>query len=280
MKMSRGIGHGCKLTDAEFDRLIGGLERGVSSGGSDELSLRARQHLRECERCRELYAWVSEEVTTEEAIPAVYGRIRRMVVASLEPVSPLPSTRALAIRFLIAFGLFGLPIVGVLGFAGFQRMGLIQLIGVTAILALGAAVLSYSLAWEMIPGSLKRFSPWAAVLVLATGFAACIGILFPWGAPKALVQGWRCSVMGAGIAAPAAVLFWLLVRRGTPLSRETIGCVLGGFVGLFAVTVMQFSCSRQEAGHLLVWHGGVLLATTLTGILIAGAFSRFRIPSS
>lgn len=281
MKMPAEMDGGCKLIDAELDRQFGKQGRGAPSEARQELSRRARQHLKECERCRELYEWVSVEVTTEEITPAVYSRIRRTLQATLEPVSPLPSTRALAIRFLVAFGLFALPIGGILGFAGFHRMGLAQLIGVTVILAVGAAALSFSLAWEMIPGSLMPFSTWVAVVVLAAGFLGCIGILFPWRTPKAFVaQGWPCSVMGAGIAVPAALLFWMLVRRGTPLSRETLGGALGALAGLLGVTVMQFSCSRQEAGHLLIWHGGVLLATTLTGILIARAFRRFSIPSS
>jgi hypothetical protein len=228
-----------------------------------------------------LYEWVSAEVNADELAPAVYGRIQRKLQATLEPVSPLPSTPALAIRFLVAFSLFALPIGGILGFAGFHRMGVEQLIGVTVILAVGAAALSFSLAWEMIPGSRRPFSTGLAVAVLAASFLGCVAILFPWRTPKAFVaQGWPCSVMGAGIAVPAAVLFWLLVRRGTPLSRETLGGALGALAGLLGVTVMQFSCSRQEAGHLLVWHGGVLLATTLTGILIARAFRHFSVSSS
>jgi len=173
-------------------------------------------------------------------------------------------------QFLLAFALFALPGGGILGFAGFQRMGLPQFIGVTGILAVGAAVLSLSLAWQMAPGSLQRFSTGAAITALALGFLGCVGILFPWHAPKAFVaQGWPCSVVGVTIAMPAALLFWILARRGAPLSREALGGALGAIAGLLGVTVLQFSCSRQEAGHLLVWHGGVLAVSTLMGILIA-----------
>jgi hypothetical protein len=275
---------GCKLIDAELDRHFG-ASSGLSAeargkGLRPELSRQARQHLEECERCRGLYEWISAEVTAAEAAPALYGKIRSALQSTLEPVSPLPSTRALATQFLVAFGLFVLPVSGILGFAGFHRMGLVQLIGVTVILAVGAATLSFSLAWQMTPGTLRRFSTSVAVVVLAAGFLGCIGILFPWRAPKAFVaQGWPCSVMGASIAVPAAALFWLLVRRGAPLSRETLGGALGAIAGLLGVTVLQFSCSRQEAIHLLVWHGGVLVLTTLTGILVARAFKHFSVRS-
>jgi len=270
----------CKLIDAELDRHFG-----ASGGLSTEaygkglrlgLSRQARQHLEECERCRGLYEWISGEVKAGEPPPALYRKIQRTLQASLEPVSTLPSAQTLVIQFLVAFGLFALPIGGILGFAGFHRMGLVQLIGIAAILAMGAAALSFSLAWQMIPGSVQRFSTGVAIAVLAAGFLGCVGILFPWRTPEAFVaQGWPCSAMGASIAVPAAGLFWLLVRRGARLSRETLGGALGAIAGLLGVTVMQFSCSRQEAGHLLVWHGGVLVVTTLTGILIASAFTHF-----
>jgi len=275
MKMPAETTGGCNLIDAELDRYFAS-GRAAPAVSRPVLSLQARQHLKECERCSELYRWISAEVTAGEAAPALYSKIRRTLQSTLEPVSPLPLTRALATQFLVAFGLFALPISGILGFAGFHRMGLVQLIGVALILAVGAAALSISLAWQMTPGSLKRFSTSVAVVVLAAGFLGCVGILFPWRTPTAFVaQGWPCSVMGASIAVPAAALFWLLVRRGAPLSRETLGGALGAIAGLLGVTVLQFSCSRQEAIHLLVWHGGVLVVTTLTGILIARAFKRF-----
>jgi hypothetical protein len=271
---------GCKLIDAELDRHFGG-SGGLSAeacgkGLRPELSRQARQHLEECERCRGLYEWISGEIAVGEPSPALYRKARLMLQDSLEPISPLPSTRILVIQFLVAFGLFALPIGGILGFAGFHRMGAVQLIGISAILAVGAAALSFSLAWQMIPGSVQRFSTGVAIAVLAAGFLGCVGILFPWRTPERFIaQGWPCSAMGVSVAAPAAVLFWLLVRRGARLSREALGGALGAIAGLLGVTVMQFSCSRQEAGHLLVWHGGVLVITTLTGILTARALTHF-----
>ena len=43
----------------------------------------------------------------------------------------------------------------------------------------------------------------------------------------------------------------------------------GAIASLFGATVLQFTCNRQEAGHLLVWHGGVFVASILMGVLIA-----------
>jgi hypothetical protein len=58
------------------------------------------------------------------------------------------------------------------------------------------------------------------------------------------------------------------------LNVGTLGGTLGAIVGLLSATVLQFTCSLQEASHLLVWHGGVLLASTALGVGIARLVER------
>jgi hypothetical protein len=49
----------------------------------------------------------------------------------------------------------------------------------------------------------------------------------------------------------------------------TLGGTLGAIAGLLGATVLQFTCSRQEPGHMLVWHAGVILVSATVGALIA-----------
>lgn len=143
------------------------------------------------------------------------------------------------------------------------------------VLALGVALLSMSLSWQMTPGSLQRIPPRTAAPILTAGFLIGIAVLFPWRAPEAfLTRGWPCLKAGLMMALPAAALFWLVVRRGAVLNVGTLGGTLGAIVGLLSATVLQFTCSLQEAGHLLVWHGGVLLASTILGVCIARLVQR------
>ena len=62
---------------------------------------------------------------------------------------------------------------------------------------------------------------------------------------------------------------WLIVRRGAPLAVGTLGATIGAAAGLLGVTVLQFRCPLQEAPHLLVWHGGVLVLATVAGSAVA-----------
>jgi hypothetical protein len=89
-----------------------------------------------------------------------------------------------------------------------------------------------------------------------------------------LSRGWPCLALGSAIAIPGGVLFWLLTRRGVPLSASAFGGTLGAIAGLLGLTVLQFRCIYQDAAHLLVWHGGVLVLSITTGILVALAIER------
>jgi hypothetical protein len=100
------------------------------------------------------------------------------------------------------------------------------------------------------------------------GLLTAMGVLFPWSAaPQFVAQGWPCLLGGVSVAVPAAALLWLVVRRGAPLSMRTMGATLGATAGLLGVTVLQVKCPHQEALHLLVWHGSVLVIATGVGVL-------------
>lgn len=57
--------------------------------------------------------------------------------------------------------------------------------------------------------------------------------------------------------------------RGWVVARAAIGASVGALAGLLAASVLQFTRDRQDAGHLLVWHGGILLASIVLGMLVA-----------
>ena len=260
---------GCKLIDAELDRHF--------TAPDSELSVEARDHLRRCARCRELYQWIALPISFTDVSPESYGKVRRALQASLSPVSPLPSTRKMAILFLVVYVVSAFSTICILGFAGFHRMTSLQLPLVTGILIGGIALLSVSLARQMIPGTLQRFRTGVIVALLAAGIFAGIALLFPWLAPVGFVaRVWPCSLVGSTVAIVVGLEFWLLARRGAPLSAEALGGTIGAIAGLAGVTALQFSCSRQEAAHILVWHGGVLVVSILMGILTARAFRRLR----
>ncbi len=258
----------CRLVDAELDERFG--------SDTPTLSGEAQRHLQECARCRSLWNWIDASAPRSDLSPALQNEIESQLKRSLKPVKARPSIRTLATQFAAAFLLFVSPGIVMMGAAGFHEAGVPQVIGITLVLALAVALLSLSLAWQITPGSLHRVPPKTAPILLSAGFLLGIALLFPWSAPEAfLARGWPCLKMGLLAAIPAAVLFWVLARRGAPVAMGTLGGTLGGIAGLLGATILQFACSRQDAGHLLVWHGGILLVSIAVGVLVARTIVRF-----
>lgn len=269
MRTSEEISTDCKVIDAELDRA---LTAGEATGRTWKLSEQAREHLRKCERCRKLYEWFAMGVPSLEPSPVIYENIQSELKRSLRPVSPQPAPRVLAAQFLVVFLLFASPAIVMMGPAGLHEMTAVQLVGIVSVLVFGAGLLSLSLAWQMTPGSLHRVPPRVAIVSLAAGFVVGVAVLFPWRAPEAfLVRGLTCLKGGLLMAIPAGLLFWLLLRRGRTLGVGTAGATLGAMAGLLGASVLQLTCSRQDAGHLMVWHGGVLIVSIGLGVLAAKA---------
>ena len=259
----------CKSVDAELDRQFGGPVQ--------PLSPLARQHLDECERCTKLYQYLTQTAPAFAVSPELQRRISENAKKSLKPVSRLRSTSVRAAQLLIVFVLLAAAVTSIMKILGIEAMSPGQLAGISAVLALGVVLLSRSLAWQMTPGSLQRIPAWAAVAILGAGLLVGTIVLFPWQTPEAFVErGWHCLRTGLALAVPAAILFWLLVRRGAFLNLTTLGATLGAIAGLLSVTVLQFTCNMQEIAHLLVWHGGVLAISTVVGALIGRSVGHLR----
>jgi hypothetical protein len=266
--MLAGIKTDCKLVDAELDKQF--------AGRGSQLSIEVQRHLDECERCRTLYSYLAEEFPADTVSRDVEHQIVQTIQGSLKPVSRLRSTAAIAAQLMIVFLLISAAVISRMKVVGFEVMSLPQLIGISTILSFGVVLLALSLAWQMRPGSLRRIPEWASVGILAAGLLAGIVLLFPWKTPDAfVVRGWRCLRAGLILAVPVSLVFWFLVRRGAPLSLRSLGGTLGAIAGLLGVTVLQYTCDLQDIGHLLVWHGAVLVLATLAGALVGDCLSRF-----
>lgn len=261
----------CQQMDRELDALFPARDAGRPAGGLPESAL---AHLRHCERCGRLYQWLLEDAGTSAVSPAAVASARARLKQTLRPVTPQAPPRVLAAQFLLVFLLFSAPMIGMMGTTGLQVMNAVQLLGVLTVLVCGAALLSFSLAWQMSPGSLHRVPPRTAVVVLIAGFLAAMGVLFPWREPQAFLEhGWSCLKGGAMMAMPSGVLFWLMARRGHTLASGVLGATLGAMAGLLGASVLQFECDRGDAAHLVAWHGGVVVFSMLLGVAVSWCVS-------
>ena len=267
--MSAELKAACESVDMEFDRQFG--DAGFS------LSADARRHLDECERCRDLYSYLAAPAPMVSVPPELSDRVAQDLKSSLRPVKPTGSARRIAVQLFLAFAILAAAVASFMKPAGLQAMTRGELWGVAAALVIGAAVLSLSLAWQMIPGSLRRFSAETAIAVPAAAFLVTVAVLFPWRAPEEFFRaGWHCLRLGIALAVPVAVLCGSMVRRGARLGPGMLGATSGAGAGSVSVTILQANCEMQEAIHLLVWHGGVLAVSTVAGYLIGRSAGALR----
>jgi hypothetical protein len=70
---------------------------------------------------------------------------------------------------------------------------------------------------------------------------------------------------------PGALFFWLLVRRGAILFPKLIGAAAGGLAGLIGLSVLEINCRNLDVYHVLVWHGGVVVISSVAGALLGAA---------
>ena len=219
-----------------------------------------------------------ELVPTQEISPDLHRKISGALAASLKPVSPLPAASVLAGQFASIFLLFAVALIAMMGFSGFRTMDAWEALGVVAILAVGVSLFSLALAWQIRPGSREKIPSKLGWTCFGVGFLTGAALLFPWRGAEAFVsEGWPCLLAGSAVAIPGGILFWLLSRCGVPLSPGTFGGTLGAIAGLLGLTVLQFRCIHQNAAHLLVWHGSVLVLSITAGVLLALAIESFRV---
>ena len=241
----------------------------VLDGQGSLLSDEALHHLDQCPQCRTLYDWMSEVSPAASISPAREQRIAHSLQMSLPPVKPLPPLRVSIAKLIVLFVAACASFIAAMGTAGIARASLTQIVGIGVLLTTGVSLFSAMLAKQMRPGSYQPV-PWQIVLA-ATSLAllTAMGVLFPWDlGPRFVGQGLPCLLAGVSMAVPAAALLWLALRRGAPLSMITTGATLGATAGLLGVTALQVKCPHQEAPHLLVWHGSVLLIASGAGVLI------------
>jgi len=261
----------CKRIDAEFDRRFEVPDADISAEG--------RNHLASCARCRNLHHWIAERPAATGVSSELSRRIQSQLVASLTPVRPAASIQVCVLRFLTMFLAFAGGLVVTMGAEGLRQMSSAQFVGSGFLLVAGAVLFSLSLARQLAPGSRRSIPTWLAMALFGGTAVGGITLLFPWRMPGTSIGlSWQCSLRELAIAAPAAGLLWLLLRRSAPaLSATALGASVGAMAGLLAVTVLQFDCVYQQALHLLLWHWSVLAISAGAGALLGRLSSQFSL---
>jgi len=259
---------------SDLDLLLAGPAAGRT------LPAAADSHLRTCPRCRALIAALDQSIPVDSVKTEAITAIEQRLLENLAPARALPAKKLFFAAFLLIF--VALMAVGIahLGAFAWAELGLGRRIMISTSLGASAALLGYSLVQQMFPGSRHRISPALLPVVTFVCLTLILAALFEVGHSGHFIrEGMPCFEAGIPYAIPAAILFWLILRRGVVLSPWVTGGLCGALAGLIGVSVLEIHCTNFDLRHILVWHLGVGVSGALAGLFagwLGGVISRKR----
>lgn len=197
------------------------------------------------------------------------AEVRKEFTQSAAPVRPLPSNAAIMALCLGVFIALGVILAVPVGFYGFAKMSTPARWMEYSVLLLLALVLAGGVVEQMIPGSRRIMRPVWGVLIAIVLLSLTALLLFPdFDTTSFVPRGIGCLRYGLLSSIPAAGLTWLLMRRGF-IADPLGGAVSGGaFSGLLGAAVLALHCPIFSAPHIVVWHAGVIVVTSVAGACI------------
>jgi hypothetical protein len=197
-------------------------------------------------------------------------RVSDSIKTSLQPVRPLPPTWMLAGGMVLVCAAVALAGAARAGFFGIEKMNLFQRALIFPTLVVFAWVVGVALVHEMVPGSRHRIAP-GTLLMLVSGLVVSIfALLFrDYQTSDFFAAGIACLLTGLLFAFPAALLAWLVLRRGFAVNPVSAGLVTGTLAGLAGLAMLELHCQNFQAAHVLVWHIGVIPLSAAAGALVA-----------
>ena len=131
----------------------------------------------------------------------------------------------------------------------------------------GVGGLSLALVFGLVFPAERSLRVLVAVLV-TVGLVAILGVASESASPQAV--GLHCLLEGSELTFVALVVV-LVLGRGGRLRRHGPQSVLLGLGAAFCtLPMLQLACPDRSLGHLLLWHGGVLVL----GIVLADVLRR------
>jgi hypothetical protein len=243
-----------------------------SRSGDSVLEPRPAEHLIHCERCRRLIRLLEKAGDGLRPSESLLRRIQTGILEDLKPIRPLVPSPILLFGCAIIF--LSVMAVGVLllGMNGWGALSFVQRIVVFVTLAASAVLLAISMVRQMAPGSKPISAP--AVLLVTILFVLIMVIAATFRSQQEsalLASGVMCIRNGLMYSIPAGFLLWLIVRLGAILDSKLCGAFAGGLAGLAGLSVLEVNCPNLNVFHILVWHGGVVVVSSLGGALVGAA---------
>jgi hypothetical protein len=228
--------------------------------------------MKSCERCWEEPAMpfeVPARISGAKPDSRRLAEVRKTFTATAAPVRPLPSNATMMTLCLAVFIALGVLLAMPVGFYGFAKMNTAARWMEYSVLLLLALVLAGGVVEQMIPGSRRTMRPVWGILFSIVLLSVTTLLLFPdFDTTRFVPRGIGCLRYGLLSSIPAAGLTWVLMRRGF-ITDPLAGAVWGGALsGLLGTAALALHCPIFSAPHIVVWHAGVIVVTSVAGACI------------
>lgn len=201
--------------------------------------------------------------------PELLNRIGDTVRASLKPVPALPPFALLTGGVLLVCAAVSVGGAARGGFFGFAKMDALERGLIFCLLGVIAWAAADSFVRSMIPGSRRYLSATALMGWICGLMLGVFGLLFRDYTTHAFFSaGIACLMAGLFHAIPAALLAWLVLRRGFAVETVTAGLAAGLIGGVAGVGMLELHCPNFEAAHVLVWHIAVVPVSGALGACV------------
>lgn len=209
--------------------------------------------------------------------------LRARVAADLRPVRPLLPYWMRALLLVPAAALAWAVAPAVLGIRT-------DLTAIGPLLAWGGSLLQLAIAAIVIAAALREAVPGEqmprplAGLLLAAGFlivvilALATNAASPEPVPRTetLADWWFCWEGAVRAGAPLLLLLAVLLARGLPMRPGLAGALSGMGAGTAVDGGWRLYCGYSNPTHVVLSHGGAVLALTVAGVAIAVTVARLR----
>ena len=210
-----------------------------------------------------------------QAESALLKQIADSIKPSLRPVRPLPPTWVLTGGLALTCGAVAVAAAAGTGFYGIEKLSLWERVLIFPTLGILAWVAGKEFVSQLIPGSRQHLSVGSVLTISSAALLGVFTLVFrDYRTDHFISAGIACLRTGILLAVPAAVLSWLLVRRGFAVNPVAAGLTGGALAGLCGVTMLELHCPDFQALHVLVWHTAVVPVSAAGGALVGWALHR------
>jgi len=196
-------------------------------------------------------------------------RIPNDILRDLAPVRPLPAPWVLAACLVALAALAAVAFAAKVGFYGLHKLAAGEAALIYTALAILIWLAAMANAAAMVPAARRLVRPLPLVAAAVVALAGIFALAFDdYSTANFVRRGFPCLRAGLLDALPAALLAWLVVRRGLVLHTVTAGAAAGALAGLAGVLMLELHCPILEAPHAMVWHVAVIPLSALAGAAV------------